>query len=96
MSWLTRISHAVAVPSISTVRLAAGPVTISSRCESPTRKKWKDPLCTPEDIRRTTFQPWSRLGRCCGASRMLWADHAALAAWCSPVNHTSQGVAAEL
>ncbi len=50
-----RISPAVAVDSISTVRLAAGPVTISSRCDSPTRKKWKEPLFTPTDIRRTTL-----------------------------------------
>ncbi len=41
VSALSRISPASEAASISTVRLAAGPVTRSSRCDSPTRKNWK-------------------------------------------------------
>ena len=51
------ISPASAVPSMVTVVLAAGPVTMSSRWEAPTRKKWNRPLWTPTDIRRDTFCP---------------------------------------
>ena len=54
---LITICPASAVPSISTVVLAAGPVTISSRCDPPTRKKWKSPEWTPTDIRSDTFWP---------------------------------------
>ncbi len=39
---------------MDTVVLAPGPVTISSRCDPPTRKKWKRPLWTPTDIRNDT------------------------------------------
>ncbi len=51
---LTRICPATAVPSINTVAVAAGPVTMSSRCERPMRKKSKSPLWIPTDILSTT------------------------------------------
>ena len=40
---LMTISPATAVPSISTTRVEPGPVTTSSRCDVPTRKKSKEP-----------------------------------------------------
>ena len=57
VSGLITISPASAVPSMATTVLAPGPVTMNSRCESPTRKKWKRPLWTPTDIRRETRCP---------------------------------------
>ena len=52
VSSLTSTWPAFASSSSSAVRLAAGPLTTSSRCSagSPTRKKWKVPLCRPTDI----------------------------------------------
>ena len=47
VSALSRISPASDAASISTVRVAAGPVTRSSRCDSPTRKNWKRPVWRP-------------------------------------------------
>ena len=61
MASLTRISPASAVASIITVMVAAGPVTISSRCDPPTRKKSNFPLWTPTDIRSTTRCSSTRL-----------------------------------
>ncbi len=89
VSRLTRISPAVAVDSISTVRLAAGPVTMSSRCDSPTRKKWKEPVFTPTDIRRSTLpavvssRPTLR-----SVARIPWAAVAALWACPEPENQS--------
>ena len=50
VSALTRISPASDVASISTVCVAAGPVTSSSRWPSPTRKNWKRPEWRPACI----------------------------------------------
>jgi hypothetical protein len=72
------------------VTVADGPVTMSSLCESPTRKKWNVPLCTPTDIFRPTLppevsiRPISRRAR-----RMSTAARQALAGWSSPVNSRS-------
>jgi hypothetical protein len=89
VSRLTRISPAVAVDSMSTVRLAAGPVTMNSRCDSPTRKKWKVPLFTPTDIRRTTLPAVvSRRPTLRSVARIPWAAVAALAACPTPENQT--------
>ena len=59
---LITISPASAVPSIDTTSVAAGPVTMSSRCESPTRNRSNAPACMPTDIRRLTRPPgvWIR------------------------------------
>ena len=43
--------------SISTVRVAAGPATMSSLWEPPTTKKWYVPVCMPTDMRRRTVPP---------------------------------------
>ena len=84
---LTRISPATAVPSIVTVSVAAGPVTISSRCEFPTRKKENVPLWMPTDIRRFAFTP-SDSSRPISRSvrRMPTAARHAFAGCSSPVN----------
>ncbi len=56
-SALARISPALAVFSISTVRVAAGPATMSSLFELPTTKKWYVPVCMPTDMRSRTVPP---------------------------------------
>ena len=65
VSGLSRICAAEAAASICTVRVAAGPATINSRCDRPTRKKSKVPLCDPHrhpqrhvaGIRRESLDP---------------------------------------
>ena len=82
MLGLMTISPASAVPSMVTVVLAAGPVTMSSRWEAPTRKKWNRPLWTPTDIRRDTFCPRTvNLPTTRRARRMSTAARQARASW---------------
>ena len=87
---LMTISPAVAVPSAATVLVAAGPATISSRCDPPTMNMWKVPRWTPMEIRRTTrpadvsSRPASR-----SLARMPTAAWAARVAWSSPLNSRS-------
>ena len=51
---LTTTWPASAAPSMSSACVTPGPVSSSSRCESPTRKQWNGPVCTPADMRSTT------------------------------------------
>ena len=82
---LTRISPASAVPSMVTVVLAAGPVTMSSRWDPPTRKKLNSPEWTPTDIRRETFCPRTvSLPTVRRARRISTAARHPRASWASP------------
>ncbi len=47
---LSRISPEFAALSTATTAVAAGPSTISSRCDDPTRKKCVSPLWMPTDM----------------------------------------------
>ena len=95
---LTRISPASAVFSINTVWLAAGPVTISSRWEEPTRKRWKTPLLTPTDIRSVTrpaevsIRPIERsslrIPNAARVARTAWSSSAKKSMSASPPNFT--------
>ena len=89
VSWLTSTWPAFASSSSSAVRLAAGPLTTSSRCSagSPTRKKWKVPLCRPTDIRRFTrpADDWARPA-VRSSVRMSTAARTARVAWSAPRN----------
>ena len=53
----TTISPASAADSAATVALVAGPATMSSRCEFPTRNRWKTPDSTPIDMRKLRRKP---------------------------------------
>ncbi len=45
---------ATAAPSMSVSVLTSEPERSSSRCDSPTRKAWNEPVWTPADMRNTT------------------------------------------
>ncbi len=94
---LTTISPASAVPSMVTVVVAAGPVTMSSRWDSPTRKKWNRPLWTPTDIRSCTFWPRTvSRPTVRSARRISTAARQARACVCLSGEVEQLGVAAEL
>ena len=79
---LTTISPAAAADSISTVAVAPGPVTTSSRWPAPTRKKSNAPLCTPTDIRSVAVVPRSGvLPSSRSAPRIPIAARAARCSW---------------
>ena len=70
---------------------------MSSRCDSPTRKKWKVPLFTPTDIRRTTLPAVvSRRPTLRNVARIPWAAVAARGGVPGPGEPEQERVAPEL
>ena len=69
-----------------TTAVAAGPLTISSRCDGPSAKNmWTAPLCMPWDMRSVTFpaEVWS-VPSARRRRRMPKAERAARSTWPGP------------
>ncbi len=82
---------------MAVVVLAAGPATTSSWWETPTRKRWTIPLCTPTDIRSGT-RP-TEVGMVAASLSAARISTAALAAWFGvvvPAEQQQECVAPEL